>query len=375
MEYVFKFGGSIIKDASTIKLIASKILSTKNLRFVVLSATYNTTNRLEEVFNFIVSNNTDAGFMAIEKLEQEHLDLCDELELENCELVSQIFEMAKESCARLLELNTSKEVILDELYSVGERASSLILYLYLRKVLKDSQRTEFKVDYIDIRDFLLTDSHYQNASPMLWQTRDALRNLDPNITYISQGFIGRDKIGYTTTLGREGSDYTGAIVSWCLDVDCFVIWKDVEGIFSADPNTFSNAKIIKSLSYQDAKTITSNGAKVVFSRTMEPLETKNIKLNVRSLFHEDSGTIIGQEDGRFFNLSVIKDADMDLLSLNASVDFLEQMRSKIIAQVIAKYGQIVIREGCRYITFQIDSSDSHDLLHLIHELSDKSAHI
>ena len=156
---------------------------------------------------------------------------------------------------------------------------------------------------LDIREFLVTNETSQNASPLLFETQKRVKELDPTKTYITQGFIGRCLGGKTRTLGREGSDYTGAILSWCIDARSLTIWKDVEGIHSCDPSKYGKSGIIKKMSYKNASTLARLGAKVIFPRTMEPLENKGISLFVRSIFSGKAGTEISDKSEDFFSVT------------------------------------------------------------------------
>ena len=152
------------------------------------------------------------------------------------------------------------------------------------------------VEWCDIREYILTDDRFRDAN-VLWNesTKRVLSrfNFRKERIYVTQGFIGGTVAGNTTTLGREGSDYTAAILANMLDAECVVVWKDVPGILNADPKWFSDARKLDEISYKEAVEMSFSGAKVIHPKTIKPLHNKNIPLHVRSfLTLEEKGTVI-----------------------------------------------------------------------------------
>jgi aspartate kinase len=177
----------------------------------------------------------------------------------------------------------------DQVVSYGEIWSTLIVAEYLKKSLQ-------KVDWCDIREILLTDDRYRDAN-VLWNEStkrvQKIFNFRKDLIYVTQGFIGGTIEGHTTTLGREGSDYTAAILANILDAECVVVWKDVPGILNADPKWFQDAQKIDEISYKEAVEMSFSGAKVIHPKTIKPLHNKNIPLHVRSfLTPGERGTVI-----------------------------------------------------------------------------------
>ena len=302
---VFKFGGSVVTDATALKKIATIILGSPNAKYIVLSATFNTTNRLENIHKkFCIGDESYVKDLTL--LLSDHLKIARDLSLNIDESLEQIFfDYIKDETLH----NLSRLESLDSFYSIGEIASSFILASYLKKHSQDYK-------FLDIRDFLVTNSTSNHAAPMLYKTKARIAKNSLNSTYITQGFIGRSKDGKTRTLGREGSDFTGAILAWCIDADALTIWKDVDGIYNCDPIKFKRSQIIRNLSYRDASLLTEKGAKVLFSRTMEPLERHGIKLFVRSIFSEHRGTEVGQTSDLFYSITSKKyDLDNSLISV------------------------------------------------------------
>ncbi len=305
MLEVFKFGGSVVTDATALKKIASIILGSPNAKYIVLSATFNTTNRLEDIHKKFYTGD-ESYIQDLTLLLSDHLKIARDLSLSIDESLEQIF--FKNIKDQVLD-SLSNDESLDYFYSIGEMASSFILASYLKS---HSQRYQF----LDIRDFLVTNSIPNQAAPMLYKTREKLAKNSLDTTYITQGFIGRCVDGKTRTLGREGSDFTGAILAWCIDANALTIWKDVDGIYNCDPIKFQRSQIIRNLSYRDASLLTDKGAKVLFSRTMEPLERQGIKLFVRSIFSDHCGTEIGQTSDLFYSITARKyDEDNSVVSV------------------------------------------------------------
>jgi aspartate kinase len=280
LAHVYKFGGSTIRCATTLDQIASIISENKDLRFVVLSATYNTTNELE-----IIHDTESVEFVS--QLFRKHEELAKELNIFS-EINLHFESLQSELLSYLDQKKTAKR--LDAIYSVGERLSSYLLYFLLRK-------KQVPCQFLDAREVIKTNSEYSQAGPILFDIKNGVAKLDNNILYITQGFIGSNAKGETTTLGREGSDYTASLLAWAVDAQSMTVWKDVDGIYQADPKRFKKACRIKNLSYEQAEAMTVCGAKVLFSRTMSPLKEKGIRLYVRGLDLNDEGSLISYEKG------------------------------------------------------------------------------
>jgi aspartate kinase len=200
----------------------------------------------------------------------------------------------------------------DQVVSFGEIWSTIMVAEYLKKNFQD-------VEWCDIRESLLTDDRYRDANVLWSESTVRIRNIfnfNRNRIYITQGFIGGTFTGQTTTLGREGSDYTAAILANMLDAEYVVVWKDVPGILNADPKWLTDAKKLDEISYKEAVEMAFSGAKVIHPKTIKPLHNKNIPLYVRSfLFPEEKGTLI-KTDAIFKNLPVfIKKENQILISI------------------------------------------------------------
>jgi aspartate kinase len=182
----------------------------------------------------------------------------------------------------------------DQIVSVGELVSTKIVTAYL-------QKAGLKAQWLDARDIILTDNMHREGWVQWTETVDnAQRIAKPMLEnggfVITQGFIGSTSENFTTTLGREGSDYTAAIFSYCFDAESMSIWKDVPGVLTADPRLFENVTKLDMLSYKEAIEMTYYGAKVIHPKTIKPLQNKNIPLYVKSFIDpEGAGTLISNE--------------------------------------------------------------------------------
>lgn len=289
---VFKFGGASVKDADSIRNVAHIIANyKKDELLVVVSALGKTTNALTEVTKHFVEQ-TGQAFDRLEQVKFAHHQILADLfgasshpifdEIANCFVeVEWILEE---------EPQDPYDYLHDQIVSTGELISSRILAAYCAE-------TGLPIKWIDARDYIFTDNTYQEAEVDWQKTEDKIRRELPTILdeqiIITQGFIGSTSENFTTTLGREGSDYSAAIFAACLQADDVTIWKDVSGVLNADPKWFNPTELIPELSYTDAIELTYYGATVIHPKTIKPLQNKKISLNVRSFLQpEEAGTVI-----------------------------------------------------------------------------------
>ncbi len=276
---VFKFGGSSVKDAasmSNIKDIISQYASAKLV--VVISAMGKTTNRLESIFKTYL-HNEEAGLDALDSLISDHEKVCEELGLDADKVGREMRALMIDNLSQVATTNNGS-AIYDQIISIGELCSTKIMAEYLSSSGIPSK-------WMDVRNVILTDKNYREGKVDFAITKNKIHKkvkkylLDTDVI-ITQGFIGRSTEGLTTTLGREGSDYTASIFAYSLDVEELTIWKDVPGILTADPRRFENVELLDKLSYREAIEMTYYGAKVIHPKTIQPIQKKNIRLNVRS---------------------------------------------------------------------------------------------
>jgi aspartate kinase len=179
--------------------------------------------------------------------------------------------------------------VYDQVIGYGELVSTVIISHYLNFI-------EIKNHWLDVREHIKTDNYYRRAN-VNWEATQHLitANFNKSILNITQGFLGSDPNNFTTTLGREGSDYTAAIYAYCLNAESVTIWKDVPGILNADPRYFENAQLLNQISYREAIELAFYGASVIHPKTLQPLQGKEIPLYVKSFLNpEAAGTRIGK---------------------------------------------------------------------------------
>lgn len=286
---IFKFGGASVKDANGVKNVA-KVLQhegTENT-LVVISAMGKMTNAFEQVVNdyFYKKESLKDSLSFVEDFHQNMLNNLFSTNHEVYNKVNHLFGELSGFMAR----NTSKDYnyVYDQMVGFGEFLSTTIVSAYLSEIGVENQ-------WLDVREYIKTDGTYRDAKIDWEQTEQQIKEkVDVSKLNITQGFLG----GFgteTTTLGREGSDYTAGIFAYCLDADSVTIWKDVQGVLNADPRVFSETALLQEISYTEAIEMAFYGASVIHPKTIQPLEQKNIPLYVRSF--EDvtkSGTCVGR---------------------------------------------------------------------------------
>lgn len=286
---VFKFGGASVKDADGVKNIAEvlKFTGYKDT-FMVVSAMGKTTNALEQVVQLYFEK---ADYQAkIREIEQQHIDIAKEL-FQNSEEVSLAIVQFFEDINAFLRRNKSPNYnfVYDQVVCCGELISTRIVSSYLNSI--GIQNT-----WMDVRDFIKTDDTYREGKINWVETEANFSHLEKGPFYITQGFLGSDPNYFTTTLGREGSDYTAAIIAYCLDAESMTIWKDVPGVLNADPRFFDDTQLLNKISYEEAIELAYYGASVIHPKTMQPLRQKEIPFYVKSFLNPESpGTEIQKE--------------------------------------------------------------------------------
>lgn len=286
---VFKFGGASVKDAASVRNIAT-VLKTTGCQdtFMVISAMGKTTNALEEVVNLYIEKQDYS--QNVSEILLKHTAIADEL-FENSEELHQKINLIFEDLNDFLDRNKSPNYsfIYDQVVGVGELVSTKIVSFYLNSIGIENT-------WIDVRDYLKTDSTHREGK-VDWETTERNFNqLEKERFYVTQGFLGSDSNHFTTTLGREGSDYTAAIIAYCLNAKSMTIWKDVPGVLNADPRYFEETQLLKKISYEEAIELAYYGASVIHPKTLKPLRQKGIPFFVKSFLDpEGDGTQIQSE--------------------------------------------------------------------------------
>ncbi len=278
---IFKFGGASVKDAAGIKNVLDVLQKVGHEDLLlVISAMGKTTNALEIVIKnyFEKSNEFHASLQEVRKYHNQILlDLFEDEEHEVFFVVNGHFA----DLEYFLRSNKSPNYnfVYDQVISFGEIVSTAIVSHYFNE-------KGLKNNWIDVRNFIKTDNNYRDAN-VDWEHTQKLisKGIKKKSLNITQGFLGSDENNFTTTLGREGSDYTAAIFAYCLSAESVTIWKDVPGVLNADPRYFENAILLHQISYREAIELAFYGASVIHPKTLQPLQKKEIPLYVKSFIN------------------------------------------------------------------------------------------
>ncbi|MBS1525867.1 MAG: aspartate kinase, partial [Bacteroidetes bacterium] len=314
---VFKFGGASVKDAAGIINLSEIIRKYKDQQLlIVVSAMGKTTNALEKLTKAYINRAID-----LEQLFAEVRDY-------HYHIIGELFEpghpVFNEVANTFVEIDwiiedephDDYDFVYDQVVSVGELVSTKIVAAYLNKC-------GLKTQWLDVRDYVHTDNNYREGNVQWSKTRHSISQDIPqmleNGIVLTQGFLGGTSENFTTTLGREGSDYTASIFASCLQAESVTTWKDVPGILNADPKFFDDTIKFDELSYSEAIEMTYYGASVIHPKTIKPLQNANIPLLVKSFNDPDAGGTIIKETARmtFEKPVIILKQDQVLLSISA----------------------------------------------------------
>ena len=292
MSKVFKFGGASVKDASGVKNLAIVLQSTREKDLiVVVSAMGKMTNSLEEVVSnyFFKPNDVEAS---VSEVYNYHLKIIVELFANKSHPIFNKLNVLFKELNNFLRTTKSKNhaFVYDQVVCYGELSSTAIISAYLSEL-------NITNELIDVRSCIKTNSSHRDAIVDWELTQKNIRkHVDPKGITITQGFLGAEGINnFTTTLGREGSDYTAAIFGYCLNSQSVTIWKDVPGVLNADPRYFAKTQLLKHISYREAIELAFYGATVIHPKTLQPLQRKEIPLFVKSFLNPmDAGTCVGK---------------------------------------------------------------------------------
>jgi len=288
---IFKFGGASVKDAAGVKNLVS-VLEKVGYKdtLVVVSAMGKSTNALEEIIEQYFQDKTKTP-AALLPLKEYHLQIVNDLfQEQKAEVVAVVHELFEE-LHTFLKSNKSPDYsfVYDQVVSFGELLSTTIIHYFLLKQGMDSF-------WLDARNCIKTDDYYRAAN-LNWELTQS--NIQSQIgtasLVITQGFIGSNSNNFTTTLGREGSDYSAAIFGYALNAESVTIWKDVPGVLNGDPREFQNTQLLHQISYREAIELAFYGASVIHPKTLQPLQRKEIPLFVKSFENPlESGTSVSK---------------------------------------------------------------------------------
>lgn len=292
---VFKFGGASVRNPEAVRNVAQILSKYKEDRTVVIiSAMGKTTNALEEFTRAVFERSPKAAEL-FQSLKAYHWDIARALFDTTHDVFAQLNDHFVEMEWFMTDPQHSEyDFLYDQLVSFGELLSTRIVSAYIRDQGIDCV-------WLDARDVIRTDNTWREARIDWLVTQAAMQEkvvplLDAGTCVLTQGFIGCTSENFTTTLGREGSDYTAAIFAYCLDAKNMTVWKDVPGVLTADPQRFENTALIDRMSYREAIEMTYYGATVIHPKTIQPLQNKSIPLFVRSFQNPAAqGTWIGTD--------------------------------------------------------------------------------
>ena len=293
---VYKFGGASVKDAAGVRTVCQIVGATEGKLLIVVSAMGKTTNALEEVVSFVYNHQKTEALQALDAIRKYHYGIIEDLFptghifLQN--KIEQILQLATDIINSDIN-HISEDELYDQIVSIGELISTRIVTYAL-------DRGGVENTYLLMPTLLRTDNTYREAKIDIEVSekllRTMLRQVDKRVC-VAQGFIGGTADGKRTTLGREGSDYTAAVLANILQAESVTIWKDVPGILNADPRIVKDIVLIPELSYYEAVELAYSGAQVIHPKTIRPLENKHIPLYVRPFSNPQApGSIITNTD-------------------------------------------------------------------------------
>jgi aspartate kinase len=335
---VFKFGGASVKNAASVRNVGQIISAYNDNIVVVVSAMGKTTNLMETLVKAYFEGDKIKDVI-FQEFKNYHTDICSELfDGKTPEPVKNIFSELKNKLEKTPSLDFNFEY--DQMVSFGEMASTRIVSDFLNSINQKNR-------WIDIRTCLRTDDKFRDASVDWSWTKKLVQQVfdfEKESLFITQGFVGATTSNLTTTLGREGSDFTAAILGNVLNAEDVSIWKDVPGVLNADPKKMADAVKLDELSYREAIEMSYSGAQVIHPKTMKPLHNKQIPLLVKSFVSpKEDGTLIHSIDHKLQLqpvfivkedqvLLTISPKDFSFISIediNQIVEVLQKFRVKI----------------------------------------------
>lgn len=357
---IYKFGGASVRDAEGVKNLFKIINTQRENLIIVVSAMGKMTDALELLCNNYFSKSGGLEDALI-NIKEYHLNIARNLFGDGDHDVFVRIDALFSQLQNILNSEPSLcyDYEYDRIISFGELLSTTIVSIYLEKQGR-------KIKFTDIRKCLKTDQNYRNANVDIELSAQLCRKVftfQDTFMYVTQGFIAGTTTNQTTTLGREGSDYTAAILASLLDAESVTIWKDVPGIMNADPKFYENTEIIPKLSYKEAIELSHYGAKVIHPKTIKPIQNKKIPLYVKSFLNpENHGSIIRELDEKLKLPPIYINKDHQLLLTLSPRDFsfiAEEKLSRIFA-VLAQYRLKLnmMQNSAIDFSFCIDNNDA-----------------
>lgn len=338
MSYVFKFGGASIKNAEAIQNVVAILKKyQKEDLLVVVSALGKTTNALEAVVNAYY-HQTGEVKACLDKVKASHQEVLNVLFPDSNHPIYADIHDTFIDIEWIIEEKPqdSYDYLYDQIVSSGEILSTQIVTAYLndRGII---------TTWLDARDCILTDNTYRDANIDWEETEKQIQRIVPPLQkkglVVTQGFIAGTSENFTTTLGREGSDFTAAIFSYCLDAKGMSIWKDVPGVLTGDPRIFEDMTLLEKISYGEAIEMTYYGAQVIHPKTIRPLQNKQIPLHVKSFLNpEGKGTTISSEKVTAYPpVLVVKEKQAMLKIVSKDFYFVDEARFAALFTILAAH--------------------------------------
>ena len=366
MYKVFKFGGSSIRDVANIINVGTILKSYDDDELVIVfSAMGKVTNMLEDIVEMYFQRNADP-LISLEKVKDFHVSILKDLFDHESAIFDDINNLFVE-IEWVLEEDPHQDYayVYDQVVSIGEFLSTKIMSAYLHKI-------GFINNLLDARDIIKTDNSYRNAKVDWALTTICIKSQIKQRHCITQGFLGCTSENFTTTLGREGSDFTAAILAFGLEAQEVVIWKDVPGMMNADPKYFEHSKVLETISFDEAIELAYFGAKVIHPKTIQPLKKKKIPLLIRSfidLKHKGSkiaeDVITSPEVPSF----IIKEHQILISISDSSLSFIVETHMSRIFELLAKHGVSVNMMQNSAVSFSVCvDDDKYKIPQLISDL-------
>lgn len=334
--HIFKFGGASVKDAEGVRNVV-KVLQHEGYTntLVVVSAMGKMTNAFEKVIKAYIEKDTQLDTY-IADIKSYHLNIIGNLfEDKNHAILFElehIFGLLKGFM--LANRSTNYNFIYDQLVGFGELISTKIISNYLNEI-------NIANEWLDVRQVIVTSDDYRDAKVDWDETKYRISNaINKDKLYITQGFLGATKDNFTTTLGREGSDYTAAIFAYSLNAKSVTIWKDVPGVLNADPREFSDTTLLSHISYKEAIEMAFYGASIIHPKTLKPLENFAIPLYVRSFIDlKSQGTQVkkGKDIEPLIPCFVVKKEQIYLQISALDFSFMVEHNISNLFQLLDKY--------------------------------------
>jgi aspartate kinase len=352
---VIKFGGGVLRTPKDIALTENVLQLYKGQKLVVVVSAFNSmTNQFEQLLN-AYHHNKIIDKTILNNIKTMHVRFVENLFSSNKDDVMKKIDILFEHTVRNLQEMTTGSYLkdYDRIVSTGEFLSSTILFEYLK--LKG-----YPCEFRDVRTIIKTDSAYTEATVNWDETTTNISDVCRTSTsdlIITQGFIGSDPDGNTTTLGREGSDFTAAVFAYCTDAEEVIYWKEVEGIYNADPHLTENYELIPLLSYKESVEQAFYGAKILHPKTIKPLQNKSIPISVKSFYKlESKGTVITEINDpnlKYPPIFIVKDNQILISVSTLDFSFISEEHLGMIFKLLTNYRLKVNLMQASAISFSI----------------------